>query len=277
MSQETSRYSYTDTSEGQLHLTRCGSGLPVILMHWVPLSGRMYDLELPYLAARGYEAVAVDLMGFGRSSPRPDPWPAAKHAACVAEGLKAAGITECAVLGAHFSAPIGMDLAADQLLDVKALLLDGAIAFLPEEAGAAIAAKTKDMPQAGLHADGSHESYLWRQAIGALTIFDPDFEVTEQTVPVVHRFIWENLSTGMPSDFGAWLPYDMPSQVAKLDCPVCALTADTDPLEPGFDPTLAAIPGSVGKRIKGAHPLHNPARAGEYANNIADFLDEALT
>ena len=276
MSVSTPRYSYTDTSEGQLHLTRCGTGLPVVLMHWVPLSGRMYDQELPHLAARGYEAVAVDLIGFGRSSPRPEPWPASKHATLVAEGLKAAGISECAVLGAHFSAPVSVDLAAENLLDVKALLLDGAGAFLPEEAGKALFAKTKDMPKPGLHADGSHESYLWRQALGALKIFDPDFEVTEDTLPVVHRFIWESISTGMPDDFGAWLPYDMAGQVAKLTCPVCAITADTDPLEAGYEPTLAGIPGSVGKRITGAHPLHSPARAGEYADIIADFLDETL-
>jgi pimeloyl-ACP methyl ester carboxylesterase len=267
---------YADTPEGQLHLTRCGEGLPVLLLHWVPLSGRMYEHELAPLAARGYEAIAVDLMGFGRSARRSEPWPAERHARAVEAAIAGIGVSACAVLGGHFSAPIGVDLAASGALNVKALILDGAIAFLPEAAGLAIAAKTRDIPQPGLQKDGSHERYLWRQAVSALQIFDPDFEVSPASLPVIHRFILDYLSTGMPDDFGTWLPYDITGQLARVACPVHVIAAETDPLRAAFQPTLDAIPGATGTLIPGAHPLHKRDQAGDYATLIADFLDSAL-
>lgn len=270
------RYRYADTPEGQIHLTCCGEGLPVILLHWVPLSGRMYEDELPPLAARGYRGIAVDLVGFGRSAPRSAPWPADRHARAVEAALADIGVSACAVLGAHFSAPVGVELAASGGLDVKALMLDGAIAFLPEAAALAIAGKTRDLPQPGLQQDGSHERYLWRQAVGALRIFDPAFEVSPATLPVIHRFILDHLSTGMPDDFGTWLPYDMGGQLARVDCPVHVISAETDPLRAAFQPTLDAVPGATGTLLPGAHPLHKRERAGAYAALIADFLASAL-
>ena len=97
-------YRYVDTSRGQLHVTECGSsGIPVVLMHWVPLSGHMYDRELPHFARLGYRPLALDLMGFGRSSRRDSTWQIADHAANVTEALETLGITGAVILGGHFS------------------------------------------------------------------------------------------------------------------------------------------------------------------------------
>ena len=77
------RRSYVDTTFGQIHVTEQGAGPAVLLMHWVPLSGRMYEAELPYFAKAGRRAIAVDLMGFGRSDRREGVWSVEQHADCI--------------------------------------------------------------------------------------------------------------------------------------------------------------------------------------------------
>ncbi len=266
---------YVDTSEGQLHLTTAGDGPVIVLMHWTPLSAQMYEHEIPRLAERGFKAVGVDLMGFGRSAKPGKIWPFEKHAQVVAEGLTQAGLTYFAVLGAHFSAPVAVEMTIASDVKVTALLLDGCAHLLPEEAGKAIGAKVAQTSGPGLHEDGSHRSFLWDQAVNAYSIFDPDFEVTEETLPLIYRFVMDYTSTGVPKDFGTFSPFDMIEKLGAVTVPSCILTAETDPLRSAQQPTIDALVASTTQAIilPGSHPLHNPARRGEYADTIATFLE----
>jgi len=271
---------YVETDAGQLHLQMAGSGPDVVLLHWTPLSARMYEHELPRLAELGYRAVGLDLPGFGRSMkpslPKPFDW----HANVVAQGLAGAGIDRYAVLGAHFSAPIAVELATRDDVDVTALLLDGVAQLLPPEAAAEIGKKVAKTTGPGLHDDGSHRSFLWDQAINAYEIFDPDFVLSDQTLPMIYRMIEDYLATGMPEDFGAFAPYDMPARLATVSVPSCVLTAETDPLRSAQAPTIAALEaGNSNVRavmLPGGHPLHDPERRGQYAEAIAEFLNDEL-
>lgn len=272
------RYSYVDTDAGQMHLTTIGDGPTVVMMHWTPLSARMYQHELPRLAELGFQAIGVDLMGFGRSAKPGEIWPFENHAAVVSQGLTQAGIDTFAVLGAHFSAPVAVELALSESVNATALLLDGCGHLLPPEAAEAIGAKVGKMSGPGLQDDGSHRTFLWDQALNAYSIFDPEFELTHQTMPQVYRFILDYLSTGLPDDFGTFSPYDMADKLAQVAVPSCVLTAETDPLRAAQQPTLDALMSgaSHAKAItfRGSHPLHDPDRLGEYADAIAAFLKE---
>lgn len=271
---------YADTDAGQLHLTVTGSGPDVVLLHWTPLSARMYEHELPRLAELGFRAIGVDLPGFGRSMkpglPRPFDW----LADIVAQGLAAAGVVRYAVLGAHFSAPIAVELTVRNDSGVTALLLDGVAQLLPAEAAAEIGRRVARTAGPGLHEDGSHRTFLWDQALNAYEIFDPDFVLSDQTLPMIYRMIEDYLATGMPEDFGAFAPYDMAAKLAAVKIPSCVLTADTDPLRSAQAPTVAALqagPGSVrAVTLSGGHPLHDPERRGHYAEAIAGFLSDEL-
>jgi pimeloyl-ACP methyl ester carboxylesterase len=271
---------YVETDAGQLHLQMAGSGPDVVLLHWTPLSARMYEHELPRLAELGFRAIGVDLPGFGRSMkpslPKPFDW----HANVVAQGLAGAGIDRYAVLGAHFSAPIAVELTLREDGGVTALLLDGAPQLLPPEAAAEIGKKVAKTTGPGLHEDGSHRTFLWDQAINAYEIFDPDFTLNEQTLPLIYRMIEDYLATGMPEDFGAFAPYDMVEKLAEVEVPSCVLTAETDPLRSAQAPTAAALKAGTGGvravTLAGGHPLHDPARCGQYADAIAEFLNDAL-
>lgn len=274
------QYTYTDTEAGQMHLSLSGEGLPVVLMHWTPLSARMYEHEMPRLAAAGFQAIGVDLMGFGRSAKPGEIWPFEKHADVVEQGLLNAGIKSFAVLGAHFSAPIAVELALSESVDVPALLLDGCGHLLPKEAAEKIGAKVGKLSGPGLHDDGSHRTYLWDQAVNAYSIFDPDLDISTATLPQIYRFILDYLSTGLPDDFGTFTPYDMAAKLTQIDVPSCVLTAETDPLRTAQQPTVEALLAgpstATAVTFPGSHPLHDPTRRGEYAGAIARFLKEAL-
>ena len=270
------RTDYVDTDAGQVHLTTAGDGPPVVLMHWTPLSARMYEHELPRLADHGYKAIGVDLIGFGRSFNMGRVLPFERHADIVSQALKSSTVTSFAVLGAHFSAPIAVELALSSENEVTALLLDGCGHLLPEAEAKSIGSKVSKMVGPGLHDDGSHRTFLWEQAVNAYSIFDPAFEVNDRTLPLIYRFILDYLSTGLPEDFGTFQPYDMVTKLAAIAVPTCVLSAETDPLLPAQKPTVDALskgPAPVESvTLTGGHPLHDPARQGAYADAIASFL-----
>jgi pimeloyl-ACP methyl ester carboxylesterase len=265
---------YVDTPAGQMHFTETGEGPAVVLLHWVPFSGRMYDHELAALAARGHRAIAIDLIGFGRSDHVSPRLGFAEHAQVLGEALSGIGLESCALLGAHYSTPVACELAlAQQPVRISALLIDGAAHLLPAEAGRAIAAKLGRLAGPGWHEDASHRTFLWDQAERTLAIFDPAFVTSSANIHLVYRLILDYLSTGMPEEFGGFEPYDTAGKLGLLEIPVGMISAETDPLLPAYAPTLAAVRRPIGRVMPGGHPLHDPARAGTYANEIADLLE----
>jgi len=63
---------YVETRDGTRYKTRLfyrdwGTGRPVLLSHGWPMSGEMWEYQIPALVAAGFRCVAVDRRGFGRS------------------------------------------------------------------------------------------------------------------------------------------------------------------------------------------------------------------
>ena len=56
-----------------LQVTELGDGMPVVMCHGFPGLGYSYRHQLPPVAAAGYRAVAVDMLGYGGSSAPADP------------------------------------------------------------------------------------------------------------------------------------------------------------------------------------------------------------
>ncbi|MBE7483031.1 MAG: alpha/beta hydrolase [Polyangiaceae bacterium] len=59
---------YARVNGVRLHWVEAGSGPPVILLHGFPETHRSWDLQLPFLVARGYRVIAPDLRGYGESA-----------------------------------------------------------------------------------------------------------------------------------------------------------------------------------------------------------------
>jgi len=263
------RRGYCDTAAGQVHYRGCGEGRPLVLLHWAPASGRMYEHLLPRFAACGLRVLAPDLYGYGRSDKEDAGWSIADYARNLGEALRALGAWPASIVGGHLSAAIATELAIAEPVGVTCLVLDGSPAWTPAQRAALFA------PFAGLSpaisADGGHKTYAWDMVERSLAQWDGRFRVNAQTLPALYAYVCDFLETGLrpKAALGA---YDMLARLSRLELPVLALSAETEPLYPMHSAVVAAVRGVQQHVFAGAHPLLDPARADEYVAVIERFL-----
>ncbi len=263
---------YVNTSLGQIHVTEAGDGPAVLLMHWVPLSGEFYRDELPHFAAAGFRALAVDLMGFGRSSPREGIWSVAQHALSIQETLQALAASDVTVVGGHYSTPIAVELAQPTRVatnKVRALVVDGG-PMMPPEAFAALLKSARVGSGPGLKDDGSHRTWLWDQAVHTYELFAPrSFVLDDSRLPRIYQFMADFMAAGMRQDMAQLQPYDFAARLAAVELPTLVLSAETEPLRASYEPMIECRGECLRHLFPGDHPLHDPARAGEFARAIS--------
>ena len=96
----------------RLAFTRCGAGAPLVLLHPLGMSRRVWDPVVPALAEH-FDVLAIDLPGFGHSEPLPpqlEPEPAAL-AAAVAGLLSELGIVAPHLVGNSLGGWVALELA----------------------------------------------------------------------------------------------------------------------------------------------------------------------
>jgi non-heme chloroperoxidase len=57
-----------NSADIEIHYEDHGTGLPVVLIHGYPLSGRAWDKQVPVLLEAGHRVITYDRRGFGQSS-----------------------------------------------------------------------------------------------------------------------------------------------------------------------------------------------------------------
>ncbi|MEZ5531149.1 MAG: alpha/beta fold hydrolase [Steroidobacteraceae bacterium] len=263
------RRAYCDTSAGQVHFRACGDGAPLVLLHWAPASGRMYEHLLPEFAARGYRALAPDLYGYGRSDKDDAGWSIADYARNLGEALRAVDAWPAAVVGGHLTSAVATELAIAEPEGLTKLVLDGSPAWTAPQKAALFAGF------AGLSSayspDGSHERYAWAMIERTLAQWDDRFRVTAATLPVMYAYLCDYLETGLVPK-KALGEYEMIPRLPLIVQPVLALTAEREILRFTHAAVMERIPGAREHVFPGTHPLLDPARAGEYVDVIDRYL-----
>lgn len=252
-----------------MHYRACGAGEPLLLLHWAPASGRMYEHLMPLLAARGYRALAPDLHGYGRSDKCDAGWSIADYARPLAEAMRAIDAWPAAVVGGHLSAAVATELAIGEPAGVSKLVLDGSPAWTPAQRSAAFSVFAGLSP--ALSGSGGHKTYAWDMIERSLAQWDDRFRVTAETLPTLYAYLCDFLETGLVPK-KALSAYDLRARLPQLDLPVLALTAETEPLRPTHEFVVANVRGARAHVFAGAHPLLDPARAVEYIDVIDGFL-----
>lgn len=255
-----------------------GQGPAVLLLHWVPLSGELYRDELQPFATLGYRALAVDMMGFGRSDRRDGLWSVEQHAASLEEVLRSLAVTDACVVGGHYSTPVAVEMAQTSRVlanNVRALVIDGG-PMMPPEAFEALLKKARVGSGPGLKDDGSHRSWLWDQAEHTYSLFAPrSFSLDTARLPRIYQFIQDFVASGMRQDMAQLQPYDFAARLRGVQLPTLILSAETEPLRASFEPLIACRGECRSHLFAGDHPLHDPARAGEFARVIGEFFRQA--
>ncbi|MEL7030581.1 MAG: alpha/beta hydrolase, partial [Pseudomonadota bacterium] len=171
---------YADTSAGQVHYRRLGAGPTVVLIHWTPFSGRMFEGLMPRLVQAGYCAIAFDLLGYGRSDPRPETWSIEAYGANLAEAMEACGVETASAVGGHVGGAAALELALAAPARIERVVLDG-LPFLSDELKAVLSQMVAaPRPNPGGERDVTRLAF--EAAVGVYREYVPGFEVTDETI-----------------------------------------------------------------------------------------------
>jgi pimeloyl-ACP methyl ester carboxylesterase len=270
------RMGFADTLTGQLHFRACGAGPDIVLLPWSPASGRMYDHILPQLARAGFRAIAFDLAGTGRSHKKCRNWTVQQYATDVLEACGSLHTVPYTVIGGRFGAAVAVEMLLAAPAQVTGAVLDGVPGLAPEEL------RKKPAPTVGLSpkidSDG-FRSFAFDVTVRMLKDWDPGFELTQETLPVVYDFMrdyleigYDAIAAGVEADAKGGKPaYDVLARLGEVSQRVLAMTSDTDNLAPAYNRALERARNSRGHKFAGNHPILTPARAAEYAQVVVSF------
>ncbi len=269
------RYGFADTLSGQLHFRACGAGPDIVLLPWLPGSGRMFDHVMPHLARAGFRAIAFDVAGSGRSHKKNRNWTMQQYAADILEACGSLHTVPYTVIGGRFSASIAVEMLLAAPAQVTGAVLDGVPGLAPEEL------RKMTTPTAGLSpklgADGAHKSFAFEVTVRTLKDWDPAFELTPETLPLVYEYMRDYLELGYEaiaadSDArGGRAGYDVLARLGEVSQRVLVMTSDSDSLAPAYNRALERARNSRGHKFEGSHPVLTPARAAEYAQVLISF------
>ncbi len=271
------RVGYTESPIGEIHYRHVGLGRPLVLLHWAPASGRMYEAAMPPLAGRGFSVFALDLPGYGRShKTRPG-----SSVPQLADELLAAigtlGIDRFDLLGGHLSASVAVEMQHQARGRVRSLVLDGLLNLQGDEWTALLRRFQGYSPM--LDAAGRYRSFPFDMVVETLHEWNPRFELTNATLHEVYELLDDYLEMGLPA-MRAFVepgtgpappPYALPKRLGDVSCPTLVLTAALEPLRAAYSRSLQAIPGARGHDFPGVHPLVS-GRHAEWATVVAGFL-----
>jgi len=271
------RFGFADTLSGQLHFRACGAGPDVVLLPWSPASGRMYDVVMPHLARAGFRAIAFDLAGTGRSHKKCQNWTVQQYAADVLEACGSLHTVPYTVIGGRFGASVAVEMLLASPAQVTGAVLDGVLGLAPEEL------RKMTLPTTGLSpkiaGDGAHRSFAFDVTVRMLKDWDPGFELTQETLPVVYEYMrdylelgYDAIAAGVESDARGGKPaYDVLARLGEVSQRVLIMTSDSDSLAPAYNRALERARNSRGHKFAGHHPVLTPARAAEYAQILVTF------
>jgi pimeloyl-ACP methyl ester carboxylesterase len=271
------RFGFADTHSGQLHFRACGAGPDIVLLPWLPASGRMFEHIMPHLARAGFRAIAFDLAGSGRSHKGNRNWTVQQYAQDVLEACGSLHTVPYTVIGGRFAASVAVEMLLASPAQVTGAVLDGVPGLAPEELRKMNTPTTGISPK--LSADGAHRSFAFDVAARTLKEWDPSFEVTQESLPLVYETLrdyldlgYDAIAAGAEADAKNAKPaHDVLARLGEVSQRVLVMTSDTDPLATAYNRALERARNSRGHKFAGNHPMLTPARAAEYAQVLISF------
>jgi len=108
------RHRFISANGARFHVAEAGAGPLVVLLHGFPQMWWCWRGQLPALAAAGYQAVALDLRGYGASDKPPRGYDTQTLAADVAAVVRSLGADDAVVVGHDWGGWIAWSMPALQ-------------------------------------------------------------------------------------------------------------------------------------------------------------------
>jgi hypothetical protein len=276
---------YIETSRGLVHAQeagRSGAGVAprpaLVLVTPTSFASPLLGPVLAGLAQRGWHALALDLMGYGRSDRRGGHWRVPDFADNITEAVAASGVAPAGLVCGHFSCWTGIEIAARPAAvwpTLRGLVLDGTPRYTPAQRAEMQAAGAP--PPQPWDAQGTHALAYWNKVWRILHQLAPDRPLPavpsqrfrEAVMCLLEASVYEPNTALAAADFAieALLP------LVKL--PTLVMCSDTDWNLKHFDAVVAALPDPRPLRLSGIHPLHDPdapERGDAYAEHLHRFF-----
>ena len=225
----TPRRGYLEGPAGQVHYRRTGDGgEPVLLLHQSPLSSAQFDAVLPLLAARGFDALALDLPGYGMSDEPPTGATLEDYAGIIPAALSAMGWARAHLVGHHSGAVLAAVHAASRPAGLARLVLNG-FPLLGEAERKHFA--TFHFGPKEPKPDGSHLLVAWQNRLRATPGWTD--------LALMHRYTVEGLHRGGSNwrMFPLVIAADMEAVLRRIAAPTLLFTNTGEDL---YDPTRRA-------------------------------------
>ena len=271
---------FVETDKGYVHVQETGEGRQsLVLLSITSFGGVLVDHVLPLLALRGYQALAIDLMGYGRSDKRDDVWLVENFADNIEQVLDRCNVTRFGLICGHFSSWMGIEMASRRRTGLLGMVLDGTPILSPETRRANL--ERGAGPATAWQEDGSHAREYWKRAYGIIKRLDPLMTLDpspSRKFREAYIALLESLSFE-PNTMSAANSFEVEKKLPLVSIPTLVMCGDHDWNLPYHAEILAAIPDSRELRLQGVHPLHElskPERAGEYVEHIDQFFSMIL-
>ena len=272
------RYGFADTLSGQLHFRACGAGPDIVLLPWLPASGRMYEHVMPHLARAGFRAIAFDLAGSGRSHKKCRNWTVQQYAADVLEACGSLHTVPYTVVGGRFSASVAVEMLLASPAQVTGAVLDGVPGLAPEELAQDDRADHGPLAEARGRRRASQlrvrRQRAHAQGLGSVVRAHrrKHCRWCTNSCATTSSSDYESIAAGVEADArGGKSTHDVLARLGEVSQRVLVMTSDADTLAPAYNRALERARNSRGHKFEGNHPVLTPARAAEYAQVVVSF------
>ena len=257
---------YFSAPTGQVHYRHpgAGGGEPLLLLHQSPLSSVQFEAVLPGLWARGYDAVALDMPGFGMSDEAPEGASLADYATIVPAALAHFGWSSSHLVGHHTGAVIVAEFAAAQPARTRRLVLNGFPLLTQAERDHFATFYFGPKEPA---ADGTHLLTAWQNRLRSTPGWTD--------LALMHRYTVEGLYRGATNwkAFPLVIGADLGGLLARLQVPTLLLTNTGEDLYEATQRSRDLRPGFFAYRALqgGTHDIIDE-QPEAWVAAVADFL-----
>ncbi|WP_133648547.1 alpha/beta fold hydrolase [Paraburkholderia flava] len=215
----------SETNNSSIHSIRTGprGGTPVVLVHPVGLDLTYWDNQIEALCD-GYDVIAYDLPGHGRSAGRPEDWTLDQAAVGLAEVVSGSAVTSVHLVGLSVGGMISQKLAMTRPEQVASLTLIDTAASFAEAAREAMRLRAQSARSSGMHA--VLQTTLERWFTGQTRARRPDLiDRVARTLladdPAIHGAMWDMIAE-----------LDLVDGLNRIACPTLILVGEFDPSSP---------------------------------------------